>query len=141
MVYQSSHPRDKRAQIYPSTPELSYGEIVTLPFPASIHPASISSFHTRDPVPLCAHRLLGVAPPPPPLLAVLARTKPTQIFTQPSAPAMQAPSHAISASKGARTPWIFGRAASVSKKVGMDAFPEMSKMREYETACRGKRHV
>ena len=36
----------------------------------------------------------------------------TQMFTQPSAPAMQAPSHAISASFGASIPWMSGYAKS-----------------------------
>lgn len=41
-----------------------------------------------------------------------SRTRPTQTFTQPSAPAMQAPSHAISASPGTSTPCTRGYASS-----------------------------
>ena len=54
----------------------------------------------------------GFDPPPDDPDHDLSRSKPTQTFTQPSAPAMQAPSHAISVSNGTTTPCTSGYARS-----------------------------
>lgn len=42
------------------------------------------------------------------VISYRSRNRPMQTLTQPSAPAIQAPSHAISVSFGVTTPWMSG---------------------------------
>lgn len=142
MVYQSSHPQDKSAQIHPPTPKNFHAEKL-LPF----HPPDPSIRHQYNPSipeipPHCVfivfsewhlhHRhCLHCSPGPNPhKCSPSHQRRPYRRLTRPS-----------------RLRMVRGRLGSLNvqrqcpKNVGMDAFPGRSEMREYEKICRGKRRM